>query len=72
MNYIFISKTTVRRFLNEEESTRKDPIIRVKMECFKTPRLFVWKKNKNIDLCNIVFTDESSFIFIIQKLVCGL
>ena len=43
-----------------------------KNKILQKPRLTVWKRNINRDWCNSVFTDESSFIFIIQKLVCGL
>ena len=42
------------------------------MICFKNLRLTVWNKNKNSDWSNIVFTDESSFIFIIQELIYWL
>ena len=53
MNYIFsISKATILRFLNKEELGWKEPIIRVKMKCFKTLRLTVWKK-KRLEQCYI-------------------
>ena len=41
MNYISISKATILRFLNEDGFGLKEPIIRVKMKCFKTLRLTV-------------------------------
>ena len=35
MNYIFISKASVQRFLHEEGLTWKELIIRLKMKCYK-------------------------------------
>ena len=42
IKYIFfISNATILSFLTEEGFGWKGPIIRVKMKCFKTPRLTI-------------------------------